>query len=239
MNVPLKRRNQIRKFHIRWNSHADLGVYYQVFIEKEYSLAGFAQGKWITRFYGSLIESKRRPVIFDAGANIGASAVWFGTEFPSSKLVAVEPAPGNCDLLHLNCRDLDCDLIRGGIGCEDGAMYLENPGFGDWGFRLVERGTERVAVFSANKLVEVYVAKALTPFIFKMDIEGGEQLLFEKDVEWVEKFPLIIIELHDYMLPSSASSRNFLRCISQYDFDLVFRGENAFCFNNEVLRQFH
>ncbi len=39
MNVPLKRRNQIRKFHIRWNSHADLGVYYQVFIEKEYSLA--------------------------------------------------------------------------------------------------------------------------------------------------------------------------------------------------------
>ena len=37
--------------------------------------------------------------------------------------------------------------------------------------------------------------------LIKIDIEGGESELFEKNIEWIEKFPLIIIELHDWMLP--------------------------------------
>jgi hypothetical protein len=48
--------------------------------------------------------------------------------------------------------------------------------------------------------------------------------------------PIVIVELHDWMLPGQAVARNFLRAISVLDFDFVHVGENVFCFNNELLR---
>jgi hypothetical protein len=73
------------------------------------------------------------------------------------------------------------------------------------------------------------------PFIFKIDIEGGESDLFKKDFEWVDSFPMLVIELHDWMLPFQGSSRSFFKAISAYDFDIVYRGENIFCFNKRIL----
>src|SRR6201993_1535558 len=93
MRLPLKTHTGLRSFFVRWNSHADFGVYYQVFINKDYDLARFAFGQRIVDSYESLVGQKKQPLIVDAGANIGASAVWFATLFPKSKLVAIEPAP--------------------------------------------------------------------------------------------------------------------------------------------------
>ena len=69
----------------------------------------------------------------------------------------------------------------------------------------------------------------------KIDIEGGEADLFSNNDAWVDRFPLIVIELHDWLLPGTGSSRNFLRAIAGRNFDVVFRGENLFCFNNDLL----
>jgi hypothetical protein len=66
-----------------------------------------------------------------------------------------------------------------------------------------------------------------TPFMAKIDIEGFEDVLFYSNTDWIERFPVIIIELHDWMLPGKANSTNFLRAIAEYDRDLLFRGENV------------
>ena len=73
------------------------------------------------------------------------------------------------------------------------------------------------------------------PFICKVDIEGGEEFLFSKNTEWVARFPVIIVELHDWMLPWQRNSRNFLKRIANLDFDIIWRGENMFCFNYNLL----
>jgi len=73
------------------------------------------------------------------------------------------------------------------------------------------------------------------PFIAKIDIEGGEAELFSSNCTWMGEFPLIIIELHDWMLAGKASSRNFLHAIAAYNFDVMLHGENLFCFNNDLL----
>ena len=39
---------------------------------------------------------------------------------------------------------------------------------------------------------------------------------------------MLIIELHDWMLPGACNSKNFLRAISQYDRDFVHIAENIF-----------
>ena len=236
MRLPLKTRIGLRSFFVRWNSHADLGVYYQVFINKDYDLSRFALGPQIVDLYDSFIAQGRQPLIIDAGANIGASAVWFATSFPKSKIVAIEPAPGNCDLLKRNCEGFDFELLAGGISSDDGTMYLSDPGCGDWAFRVVEKGAVEVPVFSAAKIVDSQIRKTTVPFICKIDIEGGENHLFRGNTDWTDRFPLLIVELHDYMLPGEARSKGFLNCLTKGDFDIVPHGENVFCFNNRLLR---
>jgi FkbM family methyltransferase len=239
MRLPVKTRKGLRNFFVRWNSHADLGVYYQVFINKDYDLSRFALGKRIVESYETLVAQGQQPLIVDAGANIGASAVWFATSFPNSRIVVIEPAPGNCELLKRNCAGIDFELFGGGISADDGTMYLSDPGCGDWAFRVVEKGSIEVPVFSASKIVDSEIRRSTVPLICKIDIEGGENHLFRKNTDWVHKFPLLIVELHDYMLPGEARSKNFLTSLAGYDFDVVPYGENVFCFNNRLLSEKH
>jgi FkbM family methyltransferase len=224
-----------RTFHVRYRSRGDLGVYYQIFVNRDYDLTHFPQARQLGSFYDALVKENKRPLIIDAGSNIGASIVWFAARYPLSKIAAIEPNKKNCQLLIRNCSGIDYQLFAGGIGSVDGVMYLEDPGFSDWGFRVAEAGAEEVRIFSAKKLVHSLANESTVPFIMKVDIEGGERYLFKRDVEWVNRFPLLIVELHDYMLPGISASNNFLKCISSFNFDFVIRGENVFCFNNEIL----
>jgi hypothetical protein len=130
-------------------------------------------------------------------------------------------------------------LIEGGVGCNNGVLFLTDPGRSDWAFRLGEQGNLKVPVFAADELVMDQINHGLEPFIFKIDIEGGESELFRERTVWMQRFPLLIIELHDWLLPGTSNSRNFLRAVSTMNYDLVFRGENIFCFNNDLLSPHH
>src|ERR1051325_10671266 len=70
-----------RAFHHR-GSPADQGAIRQLFVEQQYSLRRLARGAELLRSYDAIAAAGRAPLIVDAGANIGASAVWFAGEFP-------------------------------------------------------------------------------------------------------------------------------------------------------------
>lgn len=70
-----------------------------------------------------------------------------------------------------------------------------------------------------------------------MDIEGGESGLFADACEWMDAFPCIIVELHDWMLPGMGTSRNFLKQVAARQLDFVHRGENIFLFNTELTKR--
>jgi len=59
-----------------------------------------------------------------------------------------------------------------------------------------------------------------------------ENELFSCNTGWVDSFPLLVIELHDRMLPGTANSRNFLRTAASLDRDFVHFGENVFSISN-------
>jgi len=48
-------------------------------------------------------------------------------------------------------------------------------------------------------------------------------------------FPVIIVALHDGMLPFSGTSRSFIRAVAQHDFDFIHRDGNIFLFNRQLL----
>jgi hypothetical protein len=58
--------------------------------------------------------------------------------------------------------------------------------------------------------------------------------LFEKNTNWVKKIPLVIIEPHDWMLPTKGNFRNFLKTVSSQDRDFVIKGENVYSLANYI-----
>ena len=86
------------------------------------------------------------------------------------------------------------------------------------------------------QLFQQYSEPPFSPFLVKMDIEGGEREVFNAEVDWVQRVPLIMIELHDWLLPGQGTSRPFLRCVSKLDRDFVYLGETVFSIDNSLGR---
>jgi FkbM family methyltransferase len=222
-----------RQFRHR-GTPADLGVIAQMFESQEYSLGRLRRGAEVQALYAELLGAGQRPLILDAGANIGASAVFFGVHFPRAHIVALEPEAGNFELLRANTAGLDVDARCAAIGAREGEAALVDPGEGEWGYRTVAGGSgELVPVQAATRLVAEKLASGYAPYIAKVDIEGGEQELFSADTGWADRFPLLIIELHDWLLPRAGSARNFLRWAAERDRDFVHVGENVFSIAND------
>ena len=215
-------------------TRADLGVITQIFEAQDYSLKPLQRGAELQDLYDRIAAAGQVPLVLDAGANIGASVLYFAQAFPRAHIVAIEPARNNFEVLQANAAGLDVDARRAAIGAAAGDTPLVDPGAGEWGYRTAAGAAgEQVRVLSATRLVAEKRAAGQVPFIAKIDIEGGEAELFSRDTEWLDLFPLLIVELHDWLLPRAGSSRNFLRCIAERDRDFVFLGENVFSIANQ------
>jgi len=141
----------------------------------------------------------------------------------------VEPDERNFRLLKANIEGMsNITPIEGAVASENGAVKIANPHDEAWALR-----TERVNSIGPNS-IPAYSMKRLMgfvpeaqPFIAKFNIEGFESELFSGHTEWIESFPIIIVGLHDYMLPGQGSSNKFLRRISTEDRDFLPMFENV------------
>jgi hypothetical protein len=86
----------------------------------------------------------------------------------------------------------------------------------------------------AMTLEQVMAKSQGTLFILKIDIEGAESDLFSRHTEELDRFPLVIIELHDWLLPRESNSCNFLKWYVEKGRDFVHFGENVFSISNTI-----
>lgn len=54
----------------------------------------------------------------------------------------------------------------------------------------------------------------------------------QEAMSWIARFPLLAVDLHDWLFPGQGRSLPFLRQISQYNRDFVYLGENVFSIAN-------
>jgi FkbM family methyltransferase len=227
--------NANRMFFFREASSSDRAVIQQVLVNKCYEMRTFRQSVALGAHYSHLIEQGVTPLIIDAGANIGASTLWFASNFPGSHVVAIEPEKNNCELLRKNCQGLNYKLLEGALGSGDGHGFLHDPGRGEWAYQVRLSGSGyRVPLYSAASIVADCRAAGMRPFLCKIDIEGGEAELFRENLAWVGEFAVIVIELHDWLFPGSSNSCSFRRAISDLAVDFLYRGENVFVFNHGI-----
>lgn len=213
---------------------SDQSIIHMVFAKGMFSFAHWPHHGSMTAFFSHQVSAGRTPLLVDAGANIGAASVYFNVLFQGLKTVAIEPDVVNASLAAHNLRSCDCDMLVGAVARESGTQFLNDIDFGPISYRVGAQGNKAVPAYSVPSILARYDER-FVPFILKIDIEGGETELFSGEAPWLDRFPLVIIELHDWMLPHQAVSRNFFRNLVALDFDVLNYGENTFCFNNRIL----
>ncbi len=212
---------------------SDEQVIRQVFVAQHYNLANLARCQEILSFLHSMAQSGRRPLIVDAGANIGASSVYLALMYPTARIVAVEPEAGNFAVLSQNVNGLEVRCIQAAISSHSGRTRVIDPGGGHWCYRTGLSGSgPEVAKITVSQIFQEHCEPPCYPFLVKVDIEGGEKDLFEANTEWVLRTPLVIVELHDWLLSRQGTALPFLRCVSALDRDFVYIGENVFSIDN-------
>ena len=228
INIKIDIPNVGKRSFTHRGTKADKGVIQQIFKNQDYLLTRFSHHHDIEKRFRDIVAVGKKPLIVDAGANIGASVVWFAIKFPGSHIVAFEPDPENFSLLESNCIGLDVDLYNAAIGSEEGMVSVFDPGQGEWGYRTIisQTGSCRLMPL-ANTLREKFDA-GYAPLIIKIDIEGGEDNLFKKNTGLMDEFPLLIIELHDWLLPNQGTSKNFIKWCAENTRDFLYYGENIF-----------
>ena len=157
--------------------------------------------------------------------------------FPQAKILSIEPDINNCDFARINIDGRNVDILNSAIGSQAGKCNIVDASVDSNSFQVKvtdpdsESVVECIDILTVNGLLDTYKASHL-PLIIKIDIEGFEANLFEKNTEWISRFTLVIVELHDWMLPKQANFSNFLKEISKENRDFLFFNENVFSVKN-------
>jgi len=226
-----------RRFYFR-GATSDEQVAKDVFQQQAYSLNRLRRASELIAFAKEQERRGRRPLIVDAGANIGATALYFMLTFPNSSVVAVEPDHENYNLLSKNTEGLQVKAHHAAVSATKGRVSVFDPGEGHWGYRTRpvvdgEADAGSVPCLMINDLYDAYGSDHF-PFIVKVDVEGAERDLFTKATEWVARTPVLIVELHDWLLPKQGVAQPFLKCIANLNRDFVQIGENTFSISNDL-----
>lgn len=216
------------------NTQSDLAIFWQVFVKQEYDLGSFPHANKLYEKYRRVIDQGCFPLIFDFGANVGFATRWFHGQFPGAYIYSVEPENNNYELLLKNVgSSKNLSAIHGAIWFEPALLEIENPESGSSSFRMTsvesEANSNTIRAFTVNELLDK--ADSKEALIVKIDIEGGESALFGENTEWIDKVDLLIVETHDWLFPWQAMSSTFFKVMSEKKFEILFKGENVFCFN--------
>ena len=125
------------------NTAGDHSFLWQCIVVRQYAIETFPQTERLLSEYDAILSRQERPVILDAGGNIGLAAVWFACAFPSAVVVSVEPERHNFAVLTRNVADLRRRVIPvlGAVAERRKRVKIVNPDAGSGAFR-VEESTE-------------------------------------------------------------------------------------------------
>jgi FkbM family methyltransferase len=173
--------------------------------------------------------------IIDAGANIGLTAIYLANRFPAATIVSIEPDKDNFALLKANTQAYkNIALMNCGLWSHEAYLQVIDEGKGNNAFTVKEIESdngEAIKAIAINSIMQVYSWKTVD--VLKIDIEGAEKIVFEKNYEnWLPKIKVLIIELHDRMVPGS--SHAVFKALNNYNFSFDIKGENIVFTNKDL-----
>ena len=200
---------------------SDINVFFQIFVKHEYRcLDGIEHAN----------------LIVDCGANVGYSSAYFAGRFPDASVFAIEPDPGNYEVLQKNVQAYGPRIrtFRGGVWSRKTGLRIAETKFGDgreWARSVREVRDGESATIDAidiGSIISDYGNRRIS--ILKIDIEGSELSLFGGDrCSWIDMVDNIVIELH-----GEACRAAFFNAIKDQDFEVTRCDELTVCKRKHV-----
>jgi FkbM family methyltransferase len=194
---------------------SDVWTFEKIFISREYDL--------------SLLQRPLTPrTIIDVGANVGYASVFFARQFPTARIVAIEPQEANFALLQRNTAAYpNVTAVRAALWPRPGSLTIQNPEEDAWAFRVGETRSSKSETVRGISMPEIMSEHGVSTIdLLKIDIEGAEKEVFEDGSEsWLAKTGVLVIELHDWMRDGCATA--FYRATSKFPFRHYTSGENT------------
>jgi FkbM family methyltransferase len=147
-------------------------------------------------------------MIIDAGANIGASAVYLGRMFPDATVLALEADRDNCKLCEANVTSSGLNnvtVLHRALWTDGGVLDVAND-FRDgraWALRVGPQTRRSAAHSLVNGIDMITIIESCAPCgidLLKLDIEGAEERIFRSaDVvaTWLPHIRVIAVEIHE------------------------------------------
>lgn len=172
-------------------------------------------------------------LVVDCGANIGCSAIYFNKILANSKIVCIEPDIKNFKLLKKNLNKPQFELINSAVASSK-INYSVTDDKNKRAIKIKEVANTDKETITLNEITQKYCKDNFINLIVKIDIEGFEKNLFERNYMWVFQFDIIIIEIHDYLFPKEKISENFFKLIYKknetFNYECIIQGENLIFF---------
>ena len=211
-------------------------------VMREYDFEALPQATRVKDVYRRALSDGQRPIIIDCGGHIGMSAVWFASHFPQATIYCIEPNAANFAILQQNVAPYpNITALNGGVWGKHCNLKISNPDSGSASFRLQETAGASPSdsgpsdSLPSYTIDEIRLGAVPNPLlIVKIDIEGAEASVFAEPVDWLAHCGLLIIELHDWLLPGEGTSKNLFKRIGENDVDVILQGENLLLFKNVV-----
>lgn len=152
------------------------------------------------------IEMETPQNIIDLGANIGMFSVYMKNRFPDAKIVFVETDSGNFELAEENLKSYpDMTGILAGVWYKNAKLKIVNPDADQVSFIVEEDPEGDIDAISIPTIMEKHSMDRID--VLKIDIEGTEKILFEKDYEsWLKRTKYLIVETHDRFLENCSKT---------------------------------
>jgi FkbM family methyltransferase len=198
------------------NKFADKITFKQVFIEGQYN------------FHIPFTPT----TILDGGANIGLASVYFSHRYPSASIVAVEPSLENFNVFEKNIVNFSNVKSKlGGIWNDNKHLSIINSKENDNAFMVEEVNASTpgsIPAYSISSIMQEMNWSTID--LLKLDIEGSEKEVFEKNYEsWLPHTKMIIVEVHDHMRKGAAKS--VFAATNKYNFSFSMNHENLIFLN--------
>jgi FkbM family methyltransferase len=170
-------------------STSDIAVFWQVFIDLEYSC----------------VDDVRMPgLVIDCGANVGYSAAYFLTRFPECRVIAVEPDPESFAVLAANLAPYGerALALRSAVWSHPTRLALVETPYRDgqaWTRQVRECRPGEEGGIPAIDIASLLAGSVYPRIsILKVDIEGAEGVVFGQGFEpWIDRVDNLVIEIHD------------------------------------------
>jgi len=145
-------------------------------------------------------------LIVDAGGYIGTAALKLAKMYPAATVVTIEASSRNYAVLQRNVAGVaNIVPINAALHAEAGLSFdLVDRGTGAWGFSIAARSGSGSTIESVSTITLREISQrfgGLPIGILKMDIEGGEHVLFSTPDETLEATEAVFAELHDRIVP--------------------------------------